>query len=66
VQALRGQFASNIIYEIKMTAGIKKDAKVPTIDIWRKYIELDLHNLGAKGDIKYGQLFLKDDRDLAN
>lgn len=35
------------------------------IDIWRKYIELDLHNLGKENEIKYGQLFLKDDRELA-
>ena len=33
------------------------------IDIWRKYIELNLQNLGKENEIKYGQSFLKSDRD---
>lgn len=63
--ALRGQFSSNIIYEIKMTGQIKKDEKPPMMDIWRKHIELDHRNFNPD-EMKYGQLFLKDDRDLAN
>lgn len=35
------------------------------IDIWRNYIELNQHNLGKTTEITYGQLFLKDDRELA-
>ena len=35
------------------------------IDIWRNYIELSQHNLGKTTEITYGQLFLKDDRELA-
>jgi len=35
------------------------------IDIWRNYIELNQHNIGKTAEITYGQLFLKDDRELA-
>lgn len=47
-----------------MSGAIKKDAKPPAIDIWRKYLELDHRNFQTEPELKYGQLFLQDDRKM--
>jgi hypothetical protein len=47
-----------------MQGQVKPDVKPPAIDLWRRFIDLDGATL--KGTtVNYGQLFLKDDRDLA-
>lgn len=64
--ALRGGFPANMIFELRMSGGFNKEQRPPTIDIWRKHLELDHRQFAPVGDIKYGQLFLKDDREIAS
>lgn len=46
-----------------MTGNIKPDEKPPNIDIWQQHVDLDHRNIN--NDLKYGQTFLKEDRELA-
>jgi hypothetical protein len=62
VMALRGQFSSNIIFELTMNGLLRKSEKPPTLDIWGSHVELNHRQFQSP---KYGQLFLKDDRALA-
>ena len=52
IAKLRGQYSSQIVFEITMKGLLQKQERPPVIDLWYNHIELDHRQFK---DLKYGQ-----------